>query len=472
MSATPVLVWFRNDLRIHDHRALAAAARQGPVVGVFLHCPDQWRAHGHGANRLDFLRRGVAALADDLAGLNIPLLQRDIGDFAAAPEALGAIAESLGAGRLHFNHDYPLDEAGRDRAVTQALAARGVEVTGHHDGLAFAPGELLTGQGEPYRVFTPFSRAWHRHLDAERLALSPTPEVQAPPAIEGEPLPPCPAMDDQPVASSRWPAGSRAAEERLSRFLRYRGRHYQAQRDFPAVAGTSELSPYLALGMLSHRQCLQAVLTENDGRLTEGDAGLAAWVNELVWREFYRHIAAAFPAVCRHRAFQPHTEALAWRDDETAFRAWCEGRTGYPIVDAAMRQLVTSGWMHNRLRMISAMFLSKHLLIDWRRGEAFFMRHLVDGDFCANNGGWQWAASTGTDAAPYFRIFNPTTQSKRFDPDGRFIADLVPELSKVDPQQRHDPPEAVRRAHGYPAPIVDHKAARQRALNAFSALKS
>ena len=211
-------------------------------------------------------------------------------------------------------------------------------------------------------------------------------------------------------------------------------------------------------------------MSENSGHLADGDAGLTSWVNELIWREFYQHVAVGFPQVCRHQPFQEHTKQLRWRDDDKGFQAWCEGRTGYPIVDAAMRQLVTTGWMHNRLRMVTAMFLSKHLLIDWRRGEAFFMRHLIDGEFCANNGGWQWAASTGTDAAPYFRIFNPTTQSTRFDPEGEFIAHWLPELKSLPKKARHAPPQDMLNPTDYPAPIVDHKAARQRALDAFKAL--
>ncbi|MFY0992139.1 deoxyribodipyrimidine photo-lyase [Halomonas sp. C05BenzN] len=466
----PVLIWFRSDLRVHDNRALAAAARQGPVVAVFLRCLSHWQCHGHGANKLDFWGRGVASLREALAGLNIPLLHRDIDDFAAAPATLLALARETGAGALHFNHEYPLDEMRRDRAVVEAFDAAGLAATGHHDAVAFAPGELLTGKGDVYGVFTPFARAWHRRLTPERLALSDTPAPQAPLPIACDPLPVLPELADSPVDGRRWPAGEGPAADRLERFLRFRGRHYARQRDFPAIRGTSELSPYLALGMISHRQCLQAVLAENDGALAEGDAGLAAWVNELVWREFYRHVAVGFPRVCRHRAFQAHTEALAWRDDDAGFRAWCEGRTGYPIVDAAMRQLVATGWMHNRLRMITAMFLSKHLLIDWRRGEAFFLRHLVDGEFCANNGGWQWAASTGTDAAPYFRIFNPTTQSNRFDPDGRFIAEWLPELAGLPAKARHAPPRDRLERLDYPSPIVDHRAARARALEAFKAL--
>lgn len=468
---TRCLVWFRSDLRTHDNTALAKAAAQGPVIAVFLRSLSQWQRHGHGVNKLDFWARGVAALRDDLAGLNIPLLCRDIDTFDAAPDALLGIALEHDIGALHFNHEYPLNERQRDAKVAWAFEEAGLDVRAHHDAIAFAPGELLTGQGDYYRVFTPFARAWHREIDASRLALRDTPRPQTPLAIDSDPLPSLPDIDDTPVDGRHWPAGQEPAADRLERFLRYRGRHYKVQRDFPAVRGTSELSPYLALGMISHRQCLQAVIGDNDGDLADGDAGLTAWTNELIWSEFYQHIVVGFTQVCRHRAFQEHTEALAWRDDEEGFNAWCEGRTGYPIVDAAMRQLVRTGWMHNRLRMVTAMFLTKHLLIDWRRGEAFFMRHLIDGEFAANNGGWQWAASTGTDAAPYFRIFNPTTQSTRFDPHGEFIAEFIPELSRLSAKQRHAPGGDLASECDYPSPIVDHKAARQRALDAFKALK-
>ncbi len=468
----PVIVWWRSDLRIQDNTALAAAARQGPVVAVFLRCLPHWQRHGHGANKLDFWARGVAALRDDLEGLGIPLLHRDIDDFNEAPATLLAIARETGASALHFNHEYPVDERTRDAAVIDAFGDAGLTAHGHHDDVAFAPGELLTGKGDYYGVFTPFAKAWHRQLTAERIALHDAPSPQTRLDIASDPLPELPALAETPIDSRHWPAGEGPAADRLERFLRFRARHYAEQRDFPAIRGTSELSPYLALGMISHRQCLQAVMAENHGALAEGDAGLTAWVNELVWREFYRHVAVGFPRVCRHRAFQRHTERLAWRDDEAGFAAWCEGRTGYPIVDAAMRQLVATGWMHNRLRMVTAMFLAKHLLIDWRHGEAFFLRHLVDGEFCANNGGWQWAASTGTDAAPYFRIFNPTTQSTRFDPDGRFLAEWLPALAELPAKARHAPPKDLLGSIDYPAPIVDHRAARAHALEAFKALSA
>ncbi|MCT8470062.1 deoxyribodipyrimidine photo-lyase [Chromohalobacter canadensis] len=466
------LMWFRSDLRTLDNRALHAAAERGPVIAVFLTSLPQWQRHDHGANKVDFWLRGVAALREHLAGLNIPLLQRCIATYDEAPAALLELARAHGASALHFNREYPLNERRRDAAVESAFQATGLAVRGHTDAVAYAPGELLTGKGEPYSVFTPFAKAWHRQLASRRIALVEEPEPQAPLAIDAD-APPSgdlETMADAPLDPSLWPAGQDEAGNRLERFLRFRGHHYKRQRDFPALPGTSELSPYLALGMISHRQCLHAVMGNNEGHLADGDAGLTAWANELIWREFYLHIAASFPDINRHYPFQPHTKALAWRDDDAGFQAWCEGRTGYPLVDAAMRQLVHCGWMHNRLRMVVAMFLSKHLLIDWRRGEAFFMRHLVDGDFASNNGGWQWAASTGTDAAPYFRIFNPTTQAERFDPEGRFIAQWLPELAELPVKSRFFPSESQRRQTGYATPIVDHKAARQRALDAFKSL--
>ncbi|MCC5901276.1 MAG: deoxyribodipyrimidine photo-lyase [Halomonas sp.] len=464
------LVWLRSDLRTHDNSALAAAAAKGPVVAVFLRSIQQWQSHGHGTNKIDFWARGVAAIKASLDGLNIPLLHRDIDTYDDAAQVLLDIAREHKVDQLHFNLEYPLNEQRRDQAVQEAFNQQGISVQGYHDAIAFAPGSLLTGKGDYYGVFTPFSKAWHKQITAEQLALRDTPKVQSPLAIKSDPLPALPALDEEPVDRRLWPAGENAASDNLERFLRFRGRHYKAQRDLPKVRGTSELSPYLALGMISYRQCLQAVMSENGGHLADGDAGLTTWVNELIWREFYQHVVVGFPQVCRYQPFQAHTQQLKWRNDDEGFKAWCEGRTGYPLVDAAMRQLVATGWMHNRLRMVTAMFLSKHLLIDWRRGEAFFMRHLVDGEFCANNGGWQWAASTGTDAAPYFRIFNPTTQSTRFDTEGEFIAHWLPVLASLPAKARHAPPLDMLNPIDYPAPIVDHKSARLRALDTFKAL--
>jgi deoxyribodipyrimidine photo-lyase len=240
------------------------------------------------------------------------------------------------------------------------------------------------------------------------------------------------------------------------------------------VAGTSRLSPYLAVGVVTARQCLRAAIDANRGRLDRGHPGPRAWIDELIWREFYRHVLVGFPRVSMNRAFRPETEPLPWRQDERQFKAWCQGRTGVPIVDAAMRQLQQEGWMHNRLRMIVAMYLAKDLFIDWRRGERHFMHHLIDGDLASNNGGWQWAASTGTDAAPYFRVFNPHRQSRRYDPEGLFIRRYVPELRELDSGSIHDPSAIDRRDFsrlGYPAPLCDHGQARRQVISAFKRLR-
>ncbi|WP_110669169.1 deoxyribodipyrimidine photo-lyase [Salinicola halophilus] len=465
------LVWFRNDLRTLDNTALTAAAQKGPVVGVFLATRRQWRDHGHGAGKITFIHQGVSELAKALDALNIPLLYRDIDDFDAAPKALIDIAQEHDVHTLHFNREYVLNERRRDEAVTERFQQAGIAVHDYTDLIAFEPGDLLTGKDEYYKVFTPFSKAWHQNVTAEQLLLRETPNRQQKPDVKGDEIPSLPKKDRSSVVDGEyWPAGEEAAADRLERFLQERGKRYEENRNYPAIAGTSELSAYLSTGMISFRQCCQAVMANNGGHLADGDAGLTSWINELVWREFYQHIAFGFPRVVVGRPFQLETENLKWHQNDEAFDAWCQGKTGYPLVDAAMRQLVATGWMHNRLRMVTAMFLSKHLLIDWRRGESFFLDHLVDGDFASNNGGWQWAASTGTDASPYFRIFNPTTQSQRFDADGEFIATWAPELADLPAKSRHKPSDDERRATGYPEAIVDHKRARERALEAFKNL--
>ena len=260
----------------------------------------------------------------------------------------------------------------------------------------------------------------------------------------------------------------------MARFTSEQIHYYQDERDLPAKPGTSQLSTYLAAGVLSPRQCLHAALGSNNGEFESGSPGVFTWVNELLWREFYKHVLVGFPRVSRHRAFKPETEYLPWRNAPAELAAWQEGRTGVPIVDAAIRQLLATGWMHNRLRMVVAMFLTKNLLIDWREGERFFMRHLIDGDLAANNGGWQWSASTGTDSVPYFRIFNPLSQSERFDSEGQFIKHWLPELAALNKKEVHNPASAggLFGVANYPAPIVDLKKSRERALSAFKSLPS
>ena len=273
---------------------------------------------------------------------------------------------------------------------------------------------------------------------------------------------------------SLWPAGETEARRRLDSFSEAQIDHYQNERDFPAKPGTSQLSAYLAAGVISPRQCLHAALNSNQGEFESGNTGAVTWINELLWREFYKHLLVGYPRVSRHRAFRPETEALAWRNAPDELAAWQQARTGLPIIDAAMRQLLATGWMHNRLRMVVAMFLTKNLLIDWREGERFFMQHLIDGDLAANNGGWQWSSSTGTDSAPYFRIFNPLSQSEKFDPEGLFIKHWLPELAGLSKKDVHNPASlgGLFGVVDYPSPIVDLSASRTRALTAFKNLPS
>jgi len=262
-----------------------------------------------------------------------------------------------------------------------------------------------------------------------------------------------------------WPAGEIEALRRLESFCDSALENYQKQRDLPSVAGTSSLSPYLAVGAISPQQCLVQAL------MTAPGEGVDTWISELIWRDFYQHIVWHFPSVCRHKPFKTGTDAIPWRRDEKDFLAWCQGKTGVPLVDAGMRQLQQLGWMHNRVRMVVAMFLSKNLLIDWRWGERFFMEHLIDGDFPANNGGWQWSASTGTDAVPYFRIFNPFSQGQRFDPEGHYIKHYIPELSALRGKDIHEPKLLKKcKPEAYPDVMLNLNDSRERALAAFKSL--
>jgi deoxyribodipyrimidine photo-lyase len=459
------LVWFRHDLRVADNPALAAACRRGRVTACFLVCLEQWRSHDVGEVRLAYLRRSVIALGAELAARGVRFEVLGAPHFRDVPGALLKLAGTVGATRIAFNAEYPLNEAQRDLAVRSAAQGAGIEVEVHHGGVALAPGTVTTAAGNPYTVFTPFRRRWLEHAGA-----TVTPVLA--PRAQGEPVAPVRLEPWTGVRESLladlWPAGERVAKRMLTRFIAHRARRYSEARDHPGGNGTSRLSPHLSVGSLSVNQCLAAARRANGGRSSGGP--LDAWINELIWREFYRNVVAAFPHVCRGESFRRQFDALRWRIAPAELEAWQQGATGYPFVDAGMRQLRATGWMHNRLRMITASFLAKHLLIDWREGERHFMRHLVDGDFAANNGGWQWSASTGTDASPWFRIFNPTIQGRRFDPDGAYTRALVPELADVGVRDLFNP----RRAEvpGYPAPIVDHDAARERALAAYRAAAS
>lgn len=464
------LVWFRADLRIHDNLALAAACRDkhARVLALFIATPQQWREHAMAPRQAAFLHAHLNDLQQQLADRNIPLLYAQVADFAAQGEKVAQLCAEHEVTHLFYNYQYELNEQQRDRQLERAL--QNVTCQGFDDSVILPPGSVMTGSHEMYKVFTPFKNAWLRRLK-EGL-----PECAAAPAVrESEKVTPA-ALDfdylQQPFDTDLFPASEREAIARLRQFCQQGAGEYEAQRDFPAIEGTSRLSACLALGVLSPRQCLHRLLAEQPEAL-EGGPG-AVWLNELIWREFYRHLMTYHPDLCKYRPFIRWTDNVEWQSDDVQLKAWQEGQTGYPIVDAAMRQLNETGWMHNRLRMITASFLVKDLLIDWRAGERYFISQLIDGDLAANNGGWQWAASTGTDAAPYFRIFNPTTQGQKFDSDGVFIRRWLPELATVPDKAIHDPwiwadKQGVTLA--YPRPVVDHKQARVATLAAYEAAR-
>jgi deoxyribodipyrimidine photo-lyase len=469
------LVWFRTDLRTQDNPALSAALTGGTAFALFMPAPAQWRRHGDAPAKIDFWLRGLADLSTRLAGLCVPLKFSAVDDWSHAPNALAEFCRHHDIRSVHVNAEWGVNERRRDQAVAERLGKDGIEWTVHHGATLLPPGSIVTGKGECYKVFTPYARACRERLIAAPPRPAPAPRRQPAMPAQPDPLPALRGMlgdaqapDD--ALRALWPAGEDAAASRLDSFINVSISDYQRARDIPGLDGTSRLSPYLAAGVISPGTCLRAALSANHGEIDSGRMGIRTWITELLWRDFYLHLLAAHPALSMHRPMRPETDGVPWRDSDQDLRAWREGRTGFPIIDAAMRQLLAMGWMHNRLRMMTAMFLSKNLLLDWRKGEAWFMARLIDGDLASNNGGWQWSASTGSDAVPYFRVFNPETQSLKFDPHGRFLRCWLPELADLDDRAIHTPSDAQREARGYPSRIVDLRASRLRAIEAFGGL--
>lgn len=455
------LVWFRNDLRSLDHPALTTACTDHQqVCAVYLLCPQQLDEHGIAPIRRHFLRRALNALSEQLAALGIALDIINAEHFKHVPSYLHDYCQEHDIRDIYAHKEWLVDEIQRDAHCAEQLA---IPLHLIDDSL-LSPLSIAKADGLPYKVFTPFSRRCRDVLMAQfpRVVRRPA----AKPALESSARTPCPHFGEE-KDSSTWPVQEDEVLQQLREFCAERASDYQQHRDFPALDGTSRLSAALALGLISPRQCLARLQQECGEAIWDAKSDAGTWLNELLWREFYRHVAYHFPRVVKGQAFQTYTDAIPWPNDHALFNAWCEGRTGYPIVDAAMRQLKETGWMHNRLRMITASFLCKDLHIDWRWGERHFLENLIDADFASNNGGWQWAASTGTDAAPYFRIFNPTTQGQRFDADGDFILRYLPELKGLQGKYLHQPPAS----DNYPQPVVDHKTSRNITLALFKEIR-
>jgi deoxyribodipyrimidine photo-lyase len=465
------LVWFRRDLRTFDHAALhGALLAGGPVHCAFIFDTAILEGLPRDDRRVAFIHASLVELAAGLEALGGHLLVRH-GD---AREEIPALAAQLGVAAVYANEDYDPAALARDHAVAGALAASGRELKLSKDQVIFARDEVLSQAGKPLGVFTPYRKAWMKRLEAQPDALAPWPiDPHAAAFAPGRSqLPPLKELgfDGADLAAVGVTPGMHGGASAFAAFEpRLAG--YGTERDYPARHGTSQLSVHLRFGTVSIRHLVRTMLhLAAHGQAGEGGA---TWLSELVWREFYQMILFHNPHVV-HASFKPAYDKVEWESGPAAdelFAAWREGRTGYPLVDAAMAQLNTTGFMHNRLRMVTASFLCKDLGIDWRRGEAYFALKLNDYELASNNGGWQWAASSGCDAQPFFRIFNPVTQSERFDANGDFIRLYLPRLRGLPARQIHAP-WLHGGAAGYPPPIVDHGEARQRTLERFEVVKA
>ncbi|MEZ4268707.1 MAG: deoxyribodipyrimidine photo-lyase [Myxococcota bacterium] len=474
MERRPVIVWFRKDLRLSDHPALGAALATGArVIPVYIHAPDEEAPWQPGAASRWWLHQSLSALEASLRALGSRLVVRR----GPTLQALRALVRETGATAVHWTRRYEPAVIARDAAVKRGLRDDGVDAHSFGGALLHEPWEIATGSGTPYRVFTPF---WKRCLETA------TPDTPTPPprtlpsvspdisSLSAADLGLLPSVDWAAGLRAAWSPGEAGAQALAASFAAGPGADYADGRDLPAQAGTSRLSPHLTFGELSARQAWHAVAS------ALGQQTGQPWLRQLYWREFSHHLLYHYPDTPEH-PLDPRFAAFPWADDPEGLAAWQRGRTGFPIIDAGMRELWTTGWMHNRVRMLVASFLTKDLRIAWQHGAAWFWDTLVDADLANNTLGWQWAAGCGADAAPYFRVFNPTLQSKRYDPDSAYVARWVPELAALPPRDRRSPWEisplalasaGVTLGASYPAPVVDHAEARQAALAAYEQVKA
>lgn len=490
-----VIHWFRNDLRLHDNTALQKASHMAKeadslLITLYLVSPQDYIAHSRSSNRVNFVFRTLGVLQKDLAQLDIPLVVDVVDERKNVQAHLLQMAREWNVSHIFANMEYEVDEVRRDAKFVRGAIEHAISADFLHDQCIVAPGKLESGAGRAYSVYSPWYRAFVAHVQKhpQTLDLAPRPERNSPNArkqlghLFQQELPPIPHLFQlSPDVADRmkalWPAGEHEAMGRLQTFIAQRINRYQSDRNFPDAKATSCLSAHFAAGTLSPRlavcKCREANMAK---AINKGDEGVVGYIGELAWRDFYKHVLCAFPHVGMSKPFKIEFSKLQWDQNPVFFDAWCNGKTGFPIVDAAIRQLNHTGYMHNRCRMIVASFLSKHLMLDWRLGERYFMEQLIDGDMASDNGGWGFSASVGVDPQPYFRIFNPLLQSEKFAPEGEYIRTWVPELASVESKAVHAPYDRMDRASfaalGYPKPIVDHKTAREKALARYKAVSA
>ena len=479
MSKLPSIVWFRNDLRLSGNPALAAAVdRGGAVVPVFIWAPEEegnWRS---GAASNWWLNRSLASLGTELEKRGSRLIIRR----GPTDQALNELLTETGAGSVLWNRRYEPTAVERDSKLKTNLKDRGIAAESFHGSLLFEPSQIRNGSGQPFRVFSAF---WRTCLttplappskDAPRRLLSPD---NWPRSLEVSELGLEPAAGWADGLSEAWQPGESGAKYQLKLFQKDAIEEYPSGRDQPGVVGTSRLSPHLHFGEISPGQVWRAVVCMMTDGAIGNHSACNAYLRQICWREFAYHLLCHHPE-SPEQALRPEFAAFPWKTDQRTLRAWTQGKTGYPLVDAGMRELWHTGWMHNRVRMVVASFLVKHLLIGWQEGAAWFWDTLVDADLANNTLGWQWVAGCGADAAPYFRIFNPVIQGEKFDPSGAYVRRWVPELAGMPDEWIHKPWKApatilskagVEFGKTYPAPIVDHDAARKRALAALQTIR-
>ena len=456
---------FTNDLRLEDNAALynASLSKNG-LEALFLFNKDKWQLHYESPLKIKFQLNNLEIIKEELDNLNINLRvlspKLDDENKLILKEAL-----KINASQVFINSEYGFNEKQSNENLRKLLADNRIDLI-EFDSSIINPKKIVTGAGTYFKVFTPYSRSFREELNKEYLQCFPAPEKQQIKIGDSDEIPIFELEDEvKKNALKLYEPGEKAAKEILENFFENKISDYKVARDFPAQDSTSKLSVYLSSGIISAKKCVSKLL-----EISEDTPGTCeySWFNEIIWREFYKYIIFHYPRVSMRKSFNEKYDQVKWRDDEEDFVAWTKGETGFPIIDAAMKQLLSTGWMHNRLRMIVAMFLSKNLLIDWKRGEEFFMQNLIDGDHASNVGGWQWSASTGVDAAPYFRIFNPITQSEKFDKEGVFLKHYLPNLESLSSKEIHNPDIESRKELNYPMPITDLSSSRKRAIEVFS----
>lgn len=468
------LVWFRNDLRIKDNPALhhAMSDNDNPTLGIYLLCLAQWKKYGIGANQQALFLKALENLQNSLKKLNVQLLVIDAKNFKSSPEILKKICKGLSARKLYFNIEYPVDERTRDKKVVNLLKSQ-VECHRFHADSLTPPWKITNQDGSGYKVFTAYANRVRKFLDEHPVFTLPVPQKKNTDnlhfilnAVKPEQLGKFKLIDEFKLinklpdikftAKALPEIKETYLSKQLAGFCESSMQDYKILRDFPAQQATSALSTGLAIGCISVAECYQQAIQYKQS---------SSWINELIWRDFYRSVMWHYPHVCKGKTFKTIEDSLDWSNSKKDFEKWKSGNTGIPIIDAAMQQLVQTGWMHNRLRMVVASYLTKNLWLNWRCGEAFFADQLFDYDFASNNGGWQWCASTGTDAAPYFRVFNPASQQKKFDPDAKFIKQWLPQLKAYSAKQIHN--FESKPLGDYYALQVDLKQSRKLAIEKF-----